>query len=297
MTPITVDQTNEVLQKQAFLRNFISSMRLKKDKVSKELKGVVDQAKGLGSKSNPAASVNLPTGKQNFILDVRSGNEAQALKGVKDGSFVFGIDLPPAANIPTKAHELAELASMAHPNRTLDDFNPATMYRLPEFATKPILSLNDYLNKENNGIIGGILSRQFGRQLNMIDPRSYSNMSPLQRSIRGFIDGRISFRDNNNRIVFGNVLGNHMSPDVYVAEALAARDLGFIDKAKAMLETSFMRHLSGEGPLYRKALTNPEVVTNYNLRTPEILDRLGIKYATSPIDGKLYANTRTGLFS
>ena len=295
MTPITVEQTNEVLQKQAFLRNFIASMRLKKDKVSKELKSVVEQAKGLENKSNPAASVNLPSGKQNFVLDVKNGNTEQTWLGRGDKGF--GIDLTPKSDIPTKAHELAELASLVHPVRSLDNFNPATMYKLPEFATKPLFSLTDYLNQEHKGMIGNILSGKFGHYLNEIDPRPYINMSPMQRSIRGFVTGKVNFLDNNNRIVFGNVLGNHMSPDVYVAEALAARDLGLIDKAKAMFETSLLRHVSGEGPLYRKALANPEVVTNYNLRTSEILDKLGIKYANSPIDGKLYANTRTGLFS
>lgn len=294
MNKITVEQTQAIMEKKAFLRNMIASLRLKKDKISRDMKNVVERAGDIKEKGDFAKTMRLPSGERTIMFNVKDGNEAQAYKL---GVDALNMELPVAADLPTKAHELAEIANMAHPVRTKGSFYPATMYALPAFATEPLFKAVDYFAKGDNGAVGRFLDRRIGTFLRNIDPRPNEKASPFVRELMQRLDGKIRFRDDNGRVVFGNMIGSHMSPDVYVAEALAASNLRFPENMKAMFENALMRHVSGEGPLFRKALAHPELVTNYDLNTRQILSLLRIKSVIDPTSGRMYANTRTGLLS
>jgi hypothetical protein len=302
MLPITREQTTEALQKQAFLGNWIRSMRLKPEQVSQGVRdsvSVADKVMG-GAKK---VSVKTPSAYSHMTFSEAVPPLPQLVTGLRPAdwflkNFVAGPmtlprdgglpDIASSARVympqgivsraitgwfgkrPVLAHEAMEAISAAEgkailgPNAFMNVYSGYRLPKLPDFLAKRIA---------NTGI-----GRQFDDVVN----------SGFRTS-----QGPFLARGNDGKLIYGSQVGAHYHPSVYAAEALGAQ--GPFQK----LRTQMLRSLTGEGNLVKATLKNPQYMTDISLTPSQALNRAGIRNDVVSYPGRIetLVNTRTGWFS
>lgn len=307
MNKITAEQTQAIMEKKAFLGNWIRSMRLKPEQASKYVQKQVQLADDV---MNGARMVKMdtPSGAK-ALVNIKDGAPLQPGMGAVSGGSSFGDKLTKSFLENTAGHATGSLKELSG-RRGLDDVASSYVIQNPQ----------GLMGKFENLIFGerNVMAHELaeanalaqhraldGNDAMMYLYRGIRVPKPVTNMIDKFVGSRHDLdtlklitsqipRDSSGRLLLGSPVGMHVHPSVYIAESLGKTSP--LQHARAQ----FMRWWGGEGPIVKKSLQNPSLASDLSKTTPEILGQFGIPFdtITRPDGTTMWAhNIRKGLFS
>jgi len=306
MTPITVEQTNEVLQKQAFLGNWIRSMRLKPEQASKYVQKQVQLAD------------DVMGGKRLVSMDTPAGTKALAY--VTEGRNQK-IDFSNPARIMDQLSNKILAGTLGHTTNHLNRVGgPGGFDDIA--AGYVITNPKGWMGQIENALFGNrsIMAHELAEANAMAQRRAVSTIDPgmtiarmyrIPRQVIGVADAivpkyfpkaslaydswkaRMPMDEYGNLLSVRGVAAFHEHPSVYIAESLAGTS------PLQKLRGQFGRWVFGEGDIVKKSLMNPGIASDISIPTQDALKQLGVKFDSirGPFGLNTYVNTRKGLFS